>query len=166
MNPDPIIYSTPLIQLHIWAALVAFGIGPFAILRRRRDVWHRVAGHVWVAAMVVTSLTALGIFEIRLIGPFSPIHLLALLVPVMLWRAVAAIRAGRRVQHARTMTQLYIMSMLVAGGFTLLPGRRLNAVLFGGDSWTGFAVAALLLGCLSVWLWRAQPVEQEAARPG
>lgn len=165
MTLDPILYSVPLIQLHTGAALVAFFIGPFAILRRRRDAWHRAAGHVWVAAMVVTSLTALGIFEIRLIGPFSPIHLLALLVPVMLWRAVAAIRAGRRVQHARTMTQLYIMSMLVAGGFTLLPGRRLNAVLFGGDSWTGFALALFFLGGLSVWLWCAQPTGRDAARP-
>lgn len=166
MHLDPIFYSAPLIQLHTGAALVALCTGPVAILRQRRDRWHRVAGRLWVVAMAVTSITAFGILEIRLIGPFSPIHLLAVLVPVMLWRAVAAIRAGRRSQHARIMTQLYILSMLVAGGFTLLPGRRLNAVLFGGDSWVGFALSGVVLGGLALWLWRTQPLDRVAPRPG
>lgn len=154
---DPILYSGPVIAVHSFAALLAFAAGPVAILRRRRDLVHRVAGWLFVGAMLVTSATAMAIFEIRLIGPLSPIHALPILVVVTLWQSIAAIRAGRVIEHGRAMTQLYIWSMGVAGLFTLLPGRRMNAVLFGGDSWTGFAVAAVIFAGFAVWLWSAQP---------
>ena len=157
MDFEPILGSGPLIVVHTLASLLAFFIGPVAILRRRRDWLHRQAGHLWVAAMVVSAVTALGIFQICLIGPLSPIHLLPFLVAFMLWRAVRAILAGDMVTHGRTMTQLYIWSMGVAGLFTLLPGRRMNAALFGGDSWAGFAVAAVFFAALAAVLWRAQP---------
>lgn len=156
----PILASGPLITLHTVAALVAFLVGPVAILRRKRDALHRVAGYIWVVAMGVTAVTALGIFEIRLIGPLSPIHALPLLVAFMLWRAIRAIRAGDVVTHGRSMTQLYIWSMGVAGLFTLLPGRRMNAVLFDGQSWPGFWLAAALMAALALLLWRAQPGAQ------
>ncbi|MFN6977325.1 MAG: DUF2306 domain-containing protein [Gemmobacter sp.] len=160
----PILGSGPVIVVHTAAAILALAVGPVAILRRRRDRWHRLAGRVWVASMAITALSALAIFEIRLIGPFSPIHLLPFLVAAMLWRAVAAIRAGRVAEHGRTMAQLYIWSMGVAGLFTLLPGRRMHAVLFGGDSWAGFAVAAVLFAALAAVLWRAQPPVPRATR--
>lgn len=153
----PLLVSGPVIAFHAGAAVLALLAGPVVLLRQQRDRLHRWAGWLWIASMVVTAITAYGIFEIRLVGPLSPIHLLPLLVVWMLWRAVAAIRAGDRVRHARTMTQLYIWSLLVPGAFTLVPGRRMNAVLFGGDNWAGFAVVAVLLGWLAVVLWRAQP---------
>lgn len=61
------------------------------------------------------------------------------------------------VEHGRTMAQLYIWTICVAGAFTLLPGRRMNAVLFGGESWAGFGLGALALAGLAVVIWRAQP---------
>ena len=157
MTLYPLLHSAPLIQIHTVAALLAFVLGPVVILRRRRDRLHRLMGYVWVTAMVVTALTALGIFEIRLIGPFSPIHALSLLVAVNLWRGVRAIRAGRVVEHGRMMAQLYIWSMGVAGLFTLLPGRRMHLVLLDGTGWIGFGVAACLFALGAVVLWRAQP---------
>jgi hypothetical protein len=84
----------------------------------------------------------------------------------MIWRAVVAIRSGRRVAHARSMTQLPICARLAAGAFTLVPGRRMNAVLFGGDSLPGVMVAAILSDVLAVILWPAQPAvtrEESAA---
>lgn len=160
MSFEPITGSGLLIQIHTWASLLAFFIGPVVILRRRRDWVHRQAGYLWVAAMAVSAVTALGIFEIRMIGPLSPIHALPFLVGFMLWRAIRAIRAQDMLTHGRTMAQLYIWSMGVAGLFTLLPNRRMNAVLFGGDSWAGFAFGALVMGVLALILWRAQPPAQ------
>ena len=157
MSFEPVLGSGPLIVTHTLAALVAFFLGPFAILRKRRDWLHRQVGYIWVASMTVCAVTALGIFEIRLIGPLSPIHALPFLVGFMLWRAIRAIRAKDMVTHGRTMAQLYIWSMGVAGLFTLLPNRRMNAVLFGGDSWAGFAASAVVMGLLALILWRAQP---------
>jgi uncharacterized membrane protein len=161
----PLFDAGPLIAAHTLAATAALLIGPVAILRRRRDRLHRWAGYAWVAAMVIASGTALGIHEIRLVGPFSPIHLLVGLVAVNLWRAIAAVRAGRIVEHGRTLAQLYIWTMGVAGAFTLLPGRRMNAVLFGGDSWAGFALGAAVLAVLAVVIWRAQPPLPGRKRP-
>ncbi len=164
MTLDPILGGGALITIHTFAALLAFAAGPVVILRSRRDALHRAAGWLWVAAMVVTAITALGIFQLRLIGPLSPIHALPFLVAFMLWRAVRAIRAGDRVTHGRTMAQMYIWSMGVAGLFTLLPGRRMNAVLFDGQSWPGFWLAAALMAALALVIWRAQPAA-EAAQP-
>lgn len=45
---------TPVITLHAVSALVVLLLGPFQILRRRRDRAHRILGGVWAAAMVVT----------------------------------------------------------------------------------------------------------------
>jgi len=165
MTPLPLIEAGPVIAAHAVAAVLSALLGPVAILRRRRDRLHRWAGYGWVTAMGVTAATALWINEIRLLGPFSPIHLLVGLVAVNLWRGIAAARAGRMVEHGRTMAQLYIWTIGVAGAFTLLPGRRMNAALFGGDSWAGFALGALALAGVAVLVWRAQPgAGQGAAR--
>jgi len=164
MTLEPILLSEPLIRVHTFAALIALVVGPLAILRRKRDIVHRSAGYLWVGAMLTTAVTALGIFEIRLVGPFSPIHLLALFVLVMLVRAIAAIRARRVVEHGRIMVQMYVWSMCVAGMFTLLPGRRMNAVLFGGESWAGFVLAAIIMGAVGIMLWRAQPRDPRVTR--
>ncbi len=165
MTLDPLLTSAPLIQFHTIAALIAFVLGPVAILRRRRDRLHRVIGYSWVTAMAVAAATALGISELRMIGPVSPIHGLSLLVGVVLWRGLRAIRAGRVVDHGRMMAQLYIWSMGVAGLFTLLPGRRMHLVLLDGTGWAGFGAAACLFGLGALLLWRAQPVQQGQDHP-
>jgi uncharacterized membrane protein len=157
MTLAPMIEAGPAIALHAAAASLVTVLGPVVLLRRRRDRLHRIAGYVWVAAMVVAAVTALGIHENPVVGPFSPIHLLIGLVGFSLWTGIRAARAGRMVEHGRIMAQLYLGAICVAGAFTLLPGRRMNAVLFGGDSWAGFVLGAAALGVLGVLVWRAQP---------
>jgi uncharacterized membrane protein len=49
-------------------------------------------------------------------------------VPTALW---AAHRHEVR-WHRRTMTLLFLGALLIAGGFTLLPGRIMHRVGFGG----------------------------------
>lgn len=164
MTLAPLLDAGPVIAAHALAAVAALLLGPVVILRRRRDRLHRWAGYAWVGAMALAAATALAIHEIRLVGPFSPIHLLVGLVAVNLWRAIAAARAGRMVEHGRTMTQLYVGALGVAGAFTLLPGRRMNAVLFGGESWAGFALGAAVLALVCLALWRAQPRPAPAAQ--
>ncbi len=157
MTLVPILHSSLLIQIHTAAACLAFVLGPFVILRKRRDRTHRLLGYTWVSTMAITAITALGIFELRLIGPFSPIHGLSIFVAFMLWRAVEAIRAGKVVEHGRIMTQIYIWSMGIAGLFTLLPGRRMHAVFLDGYGWPGFWFAALIFALGAACLWSAQP---------
>ncbi len=165
MTLAPILLSNWIIQLHTLAACLAFVLGPVAMLRRSRDGLHKLAGYGWVLAMAVTAITALGIFELRVIGPFSPIHALSGLVGVMLWLGLRDIRAGRVVAHGRRMVQLHIWTMGVAGLFTLLPGRRMHDVLLSGTGWLGFAGAAVIFGVGALFLWQAQP-RANAARSG
>ena len=64
------------------------------------------------------------------IAGFSPIHLLSLFVAVQLPRAVVQARAGRIDAHRRTMRGMYLGGCVVAGAFTLLPGRFLGSQLW------------------------------------
>lgn len=163
MTLSPILMSNWIIQLHTLAACIAFLLGPVAVLRRSRDRVHRLAGYGWVVAMAITAVTALGIFELQVIGPFSPIHGFSVLVAVMLVLGLRDIRAGRVVAHGRRMVQLHVWSMGVAGLFTLMPGRRMHEVLLSGTGWYGFAGAALIFGLGGLLMWRAQPREGGAA---
>ncbi len=79
--------------------------------------------------MLVISASSFLIHGIRLWGPWSPIHLLSVFAPVMVV-AVAA-RAHRVRAHKITMISIYVGALLLAGLFTLLPGRLMHEVLFG-----------------------------------
>ena len=159
------LFDTPLIALHASFATLALVLGPVALLRRRRDRWHRLAGRVWVLAMALAALTSFGIQQFRVIGPFSPIHLLSALVLVMLWRGVAAARAGRMVEHGRIMVQMQVQALMLPAAFTLLPGRRMHALLLGDTGWAGFAVAAAVMALLALAIWRRQPPLPAAPKP-
>jgi uncharacterized membrane protein len=68
---------------------------------------------------------------IPLVGRWSPIHLLSiftlLMLPLAVWRA----HDHRVVDHRRIMTLIFAGALVVAGLFTLLPGRIKHTVLFG-----------------------------------
>jgi len=146
MTLAPLLHADPVIQVHTVAALAAVLLGAAAWARRSRDRLHRLLGRAWVVAMAVTAVSAGFIFTLRLVGPFSPIHLLIPVVLAALCRGVAHARAGRIAAHRRVMTDLYVYALAIAGLFTLLPGRVLGRALVPQAPWTGFAVAAVLVG--------------------
>jgi uncharacterized membrane protein len=141
------------VQVHVAAALTAVAIGPVAIFRTRRDRLHKVLGYTWIAAMSVTALSAFWILEIRVIGPWSPIHLLA--AWTLLNLGIGLRQAIRRdiARHRATMRGLYFQGIGLAGFFTLLPGRRMNAVLFGDDGTLGFGLSLALAAVVAAVLW-------------
>ena len=77
------------------------------------------------------SITAFFIHEIRLWGPWSPIHLLAICTLVMLPIGVWHARRHAIRHHRGTMMGIFIGGLLLAGAFTFLPGRIMHAVAFG-----------------------------------
>ena len=81
--------------------------------------------------MALVALSSFGIHEFRLLGPFSPIHLLSILVLYSLWKGVAHVKRGNIDAHRRLMISLYLYAMLLTGALTLLPGRMMHAVFFG-----------------------------------
>lgn len=132
------------LHLHLWSALMALMLGPVVLYRRRRDIWHRAAGRVWVALMALTAGSSLwleaGIMPIyRGVGA---IHLLSAFVFFGLWRGVSAARSGDAVTHSGWMRGLYWQALVLPGLLTLLPGRTLNLVFLGGDGRVGLIVIA------------------------
>lgn len=93
---------------------------------------HLLLGYIWVGMMTLVAGSSFWIHEFRWWGPFSVIHLLSLLVLATLVYSVAAIRRGNLVAHRNSMVQLDVLALLLTGGFTLVPGRTMHAVLFGG----------------------------------
>jgi len=150
---------SPVLHLHLWAALCAVALGPAALYRRRRDRWHKGAGYAWITAM---ALLAGGSFWIEaqvlpLAFGLGPIHGLSAYVLVSLWRGVAAARAGQVARHSAQMRALYWQALLVAGLFTLVPGRMMNTALFLDSPALGYGVfgafGAILVG-VAVRQWR------------
>jgi len=78
--------------------------------------------------MLTVSISAFWIHQIRLWGPWSPIHLLAIFTLIMLPIAVLNAHRHRVPQHRMAMTLIFLGALVVAGLFTLVPGRIMHAL--------------------------------------
>jgi uncharacterized membrane protein len=132
---------TPLIAVHMTAALLAIAIGPVAIWARKgavlRPKLHRAFGYAWVSMMLLTALSALFIRDYRLpnLAGFTPIHLFVPFTLFSLFGAFRALAQGRIDAHRKKMVGAYIGACVVAGAFTLLPGRFLGDLVL--HQWLG-----------------------------
>lgn len=110
--------------LHLYASLLALGLGAILLLSPKGTVPHRIMGSTWVLLMALSALSSFwfGGGVLPLIGHFGPIHLLSLWVLVALAVAVVAILKGRVEQHRGWMVGAYLG---LVGAFigTLTPGR-------------------------------------------
>src|SRR5688572_20110549 len=84
MNLAPLTSAPLAIQLHAYAALAAFALGTVQLARVKGTTSHRALGYVWVVLMLVVALSSFWIHDLRVWGPWSPIHLLSILTLVML----------------------------------------------------------------------------------
>jgi uncharacterized membrane protein len=127
----PLLDAAPQIPLHAFAAMAAFVLGVVQLAAPKGTLPHRTLGWIWVALMLIVAASSFWIHQIRLVGPWSPIHLLSIftlvIVPIGVWRARRHDVAG----HRLTMTLTFCGALVIAGLFTLVPGRIMHAVLFG-----------------------------------
>lgn len=146
MNLQPLLYAPIAVQIHVATVLPAAVLGAFILLNRKGTPAHRLLGKVWMVLMGITSLSSFFIHGINLFHGFSPIHLISILVLVGIWRSIAAARAGNIRSHRGWVIGMYVGGIVVAGLFTLVPGRIMHAVVFtGGPSW-GVLGAVLAIG--------------------
>lgn len=131
MSLAPLLDAPPAIPLHAFAAMTAFVLGIVQWAAPKGTLPHRTLGWVWVGLMAFVAVSSFWIHEIRLWGPWSPIHLLSIFTPIMLVVAVLAARAHRVRAHKITMISIFAGALVVAGLFTLVPGRIMHTVLFG-----------------------------------
>jgi len=125
------IAEAPLvIRIHLFAALTALVIGTALMMRVKGTGLHKLLGWTWVLAMGTTAISSLFIKVINP-GHFSFIHLLSGWTIVGLPGAVYAIKRGKVGAHRRAMTGMFVGGLLLAGLFTLIPGRLLWTVFLG-----------------------------------
>lgn len=131
MNLAPIWQAPLAIKIHLATVLPAFVIGTWLIFFSTKGAcWHRVLGAVYLTLMTATAIAA---FFIRSINPghLSPVHLFIPLTLFGVFGALWNVRRGNIKGHRNAMIGLYVGGILLAGAFTLLPGRLLHRVLLG-----------------------------------
>ncbi|TGN90141.1 DUF2306 domain-containing protein [Bradyrhizobium yuanmingense] len=131
MGLGPLLAAAPAIPLHAFAAMAAFVLGIVQLIAPKGTLPHRTLGWVWVALMLVVALSSFWIHEIRLVGPWSPIHLLSIFSLAMLVLGVTAARAHNVRRHKITMISIFFGALVIAGLFTFMPGRLMHTVVFG-----------------------------------
>ena len=131
MSLTPLLDAAPAIPVHALAAMAAFVLGLTQFAAPKGTLPHRTIGWIWVLLMLGVAISSFWIHQIRLWGPWSPIHLLSIFtlitVPLAVWRA----HRHDVADHRRIMILIFSGALVIAGLFTLLPGRIMHAVVFG-----------------------------------
>src|SRR5246500_6011190 len=84
MSLAPLLDAAPAIPLHAFAAMAAFALGVVQFAAPKGTLPHRTIGWIWVALMAAVAMSSFWIHQIRLVGPWSPIHLLSIFTLTML----------------------------------------------------------------------------------
>lgn len=123
-HPVPLV-----IYIHMTAALAALVLGTVQLARAKGTASHRVAGWIWVGLMLTVAVSSLwipGFLRLTRIHVFTAITLVSLTLGI--WR----IRHRNVHGHAAAMRGLYIGGLVIAGLFTLAPGRLLGNLVWKG----------------------------------
>ena len=135
MSLAPLLAAPLAIQVHVFTVVPAFVIGTWQIFFSRKGApRHRFWGYVYLTLMTITAIAAIFVQTILPDGPFwgfSPIHLF---VPITLFGVFGALYGAKTHNirlHRRSMLGVYIGGILIAGAFTLVPGRIMYDVFFG-----------------------------------
>jgi len=131
-----------IIYIHAFFALSAIPVGLYIFLTKKGTKKHRLIGRIWVSLMLFIAFTALSITSPmtgKLFNPggFSWIHLLIPFTIGNLIYSIYSIRIFKKTKlekhknaHIRSMVGTYIGALLVAGAFTLAPGRIFHEIIF------------------------------------
>ena len=127
-----LVETRPLIALHLTTALLALLVGIVVMLRRKGNFNHKVAGWAWVGLMAVTAVASVFIRDYGMpnIAGYTPIHLFTIAVAINVPLGIVSIRRRRVEAHRKFMTRTFYGACVIAGIFTLLPGRYLGDLLW------------------------------------
>jgi uncharacterized membrane protein len=127
----PLLNAAGAIPPHAFAAMAAFVLGVVQLAAPKGTLPHRTIGWIWVGLMLTVAVSSFWIHQSRVWGIWSPIHLLSIftlmIVPLGVWKAH---RHDVR-NHSRIMMFTFSGALVIAGLFTLVPGRIMHAVVFG-----------------------------------
>ena len=118
---------TPLIAVHMTAAIGAVILGPFALWARmgslQRPWLHRATGYAYATLMLLAATSACFIrdFDLPNLHGFTVIHALIPVTLVSLWVAFRALAKKDFVTHRITMQSLYVGACVIAGASLCYP---------------------------------------------
>jgi uncharacterized membrane protein len=127
----PLLNASPAIQIHAFAAMAAFALGVVQLTAPKGTLPHRTIGWAWVVLMMMVCVTSFWIHELRVWGPWSPIHLLSIFTLGALPFAVIHARRHNVIRHRKAMIGIFTGALVIAGIFTFWPGRIMYAVVTG-----------------------------------
>lgn len=140
MSLQPVLTAPVPVIIHFFTVVPAFFLGGWLLLASRKgSAPHRAVGMTYLVLMTVTAACTIFIsappqWPHFSLGPnlrISFIHLFIPLTVVGIYRGITRIRRGDVEGHRRAMNRMYIGALLIAGLFTLLPGRIMHAIFFG-----------------------------------
>ena len=132
MSIEPLLATKPVVIFHASVAIAVFLIGIVQLAGPKGTLAHRVVGWCWVLLLTSVAASSFWIQDIKQFGPFSWIHGLSIFTLVILPLGVVRARRHNVVAHKKTMIGIFFGALVVAGLFTLLPGRVMHAVVFSG----------------------------------
>ncbi|PHI20326.1 hypothetical protein CEQ90_08425 [Lewinellaceae bacterium SD302] len=120
-------------HLHLWTVAPCVPLGLALFLMKKGTKIHRKLGMLYFVLMFFTATVAL--FLPALVGPtflghFGWIHSFCLLTIFVVPRSLYFARTHQVKRHKIGMILLYVGALLIAGAFTLTPGRYLHGVFF------------------------------------
>ena len=132
MTLGPLQNAPLVVQAHAMVALFLVILTLVLFVFKRGSRFHRILGWAWVISMGCVAFSSFWISTIQQFGPFSLIHLLSVFTLGALVKNVRAARMHNVKAHQRGMKSLIFGALVVAGMFTILPGRIMFEVLTGG----------------------------------
>jgi len=115
---------------HTAVALVASLLTAWMLLAPKGTATHKTMGRIWSVMLVFIALSSFALrdgFGAAMGWPLGlgPIHLLSALTIYSVTHGVVAIRRGQIQTHIANMVGV-CWALLIAGAFTLLPGRLMH----------------------------------------
>ncbi len=139
MSLEPLLSATWIIQIHAFAALAALVLGTVQLVAPKGTVPHQLMGIIWLILMLIVAISSIFIrpsvfgWDLPFLQWFSFIHIFTISTLIAVGLAVHYLRqegpAHRR--HIYPIISIFIGGLIIAGAFTLLPGRIMGEVVFG-----------------------------------
>ena len=127
-HPDAFAKATFPTRMHVLAGTVAVILGLVQLWLAKGTTRHRAMGYAWVVSMLALCASALFVKE-----GVGLLQILAVVVAVLLVRAVWHARRKQVAAHAHLMRVRVLGATVGVGLFTALPGRVTWAIFFSGQ---------------------------------
>jgi len=123
-----------LMYSHIVTVVPCIFLGAYLFMRSKGTAEHKLLGKLYMSLMLITA--SISLFMPSNVGPqflghFGFIHAFSFLTLYSIPTAVLSIKRGDVRKHKIKLVILYLGAIVIAGGFTLAPGRYMNELFFG-----------------------------------